>query len=278
MTDSASLSRNRPPELYGLATADRIYMPDAGNAEVCWPVRLCLHSMVNVLYRLNPIDFFLCGSVKAPACSTSVFTVEILLATCCGCIPTCANHDVFVRARSPIERHLHGCIDTHGFSRGTPVSPALAIQRLSILGSHFMSCPRMRGTYGSQLESPSLRHAHITDFNIATVLENEQLATSMSGTKPYMGQTLQSYEYTCRHQLRIGCLLSQRKATIGPAFSRRCQNIVPRPTSTERSSVHECPIHSSPLLVGYQSLASVHTAQTFGCRRIENCAIIRPPR
>ncbi|XP_063237366.1 serine/threonine-protein kinase 32B-like isoform X2 [Bacillus rossius redtenbacheri] len=29
-------------------------------------------------------------------------------------------------------------------------------------------------------------HAHITDFNIATVLENEQLATSMSGTKPYM--------------------------------------------------------------------------------------------
>ncbi|XP_023724584.1 serine/threonine-protein kinase 32B [Cryptotermes secundus] len=29
-------------------------------------------------------------------------------------------------------------------------------------------------------------HAHITDFNIATVLENSQLATSMSGTKPYM--------------------------------------------------------------------------------------------
>jgi serine/threonine kinase 32 len=32
-----------------------------------------------------------------------------------------------------------------------------------------------------------LGHAHITDFNIATVLENGQLATSMSGTKPYMG-------------------------------------------------------------------------------------------
>ncbi|XP_021925102.1 serine/threonine-protein kinase 32B-like isoform X2 [Zootermopsis nevadensis] len=29
-------------------------------------------------------------------------------------------------------------------------------------------------------------HAHITDFNIATVLENGELATSMSGTKPYM--------------------------------------------------------------------------------------------
>jgi hypothetical protein len=32
-----------------------------------------------------------------------------------------------------------------------------------------------------------LGHAHITDFNIATVLENGELATSMSGTKPYMG-------------------------------------------------------------------------------------------
>ncbi|KAI5716045.1 hypothetical protein M8J77_026506 [Diaphorina citri] len=29
-------------------------------------------------------------------------------------------------------------------------------------------------------------HAHITDFNIATVLEENQLATSMSGTKPYI--------------------------------------------------------------------------------------------
>ncbi|XP_012287724.1 serine/threonine-protein kinase 32B [Orussus abietinus] len=29
-------------------------------------------------------------------------------------------------------------------------------------------------------------HAHVTDFNIATVLEDSQLATSMSGTKPYI--------------------------------------------------------------------------------------------
>ncbi|XP_043267799.1 serine/threonine-protein kinase 32B [Venturia canescens] len=29
-------------------------------------------------------------------------------------------------------------------------------------------------------------HAHVTDFNIATVLEGEHLATSMSGTKPYI--------------------------------------------------------------------------------------------
>ncbi|XP_064630521.1 serine/threonine-protein kinase 32B-like [Lineus longissimus] len=29
-------------------------------------------------------------------------------------------------------------------------------------------------------------HVHITDFNIATIIQNNQLATSMSGTKPYM--------------------------------------------------------------------------------------------
>ena len=30
---------------------------------------------------------------------------------------------------------------------------------------------------------------HLTDFNVATVMEDENtLATSMSGTKPYMGK------------------------------------------------------------------------------------------
>jgi hypothetical protein len=33
-----------------------------------------------------------------------------------------------------------------------------------------------------------LGHAHVTDFNIAAVLESGQLATAMSGTKPYMGK------------------------------------------------------------------------------------------
>lgn len=32
-----------------------------------------------------------------------------------------------------------------------------------------------------------LGHAHVTDFNIATVLEDGESATSMSGTKPYIG-------------------------------------------------------------------------------------------
>ncbi|KAJ8878614.1 hypothetical protein PR048_019195 [Dryococelus australis] len=43
-----------------------------------------------------------------------------------------------------------------GFSRGTPVSPALPYHRCSILGSHFASCSGMTGTYGSRVESPSL--------------------------------------------------------------------------------------------------------------------------
>lgn len=31
-----------------------------------------------------------------------------------------------------------------------------------------------------------LGHAHITDFNIATVLDKKHVATAMSGTKPYI--------------------------------------------------------------------------------------------
>jgi len=34
----------------------------------------------------------------------------------------------------------------------------------------------------------SVGHVHITDFNIATVLSDGQLATSVSGTTPYMGK------------------------------------------------------------------------------------------
>ena len=31
-------------------------------------------------------------------------------------------------------------------------------------------------------------HVHITDFNVATVLKDSEKATSMAGTKPYMGK------------------------------------------------------------------------------------------
>ena len=31
-------------------------------------------------------------------------------------------------------------------------------------------------------------HVHLTDFNVATVVKENELAVSMSGTKPYIGQ------------------------------------------------------------------------------------------
>ncbi|XP_034254350.1 serine/threonine-protein kinase 32B [Thrips palmi] len=43
-------------------------------------------------------------------------------------------------------------------------------------------------------------HAHLTDFNIATVLEEGHLATSMSGTKPYMAPEI----FDCAADLCVG--------------------------------------------------------------------------
>ncbi|EGI63960.1 Serine/threonine-protein kinase 32B [Acromyrmex echinatior] len=62
----------------------------------------------------------------------------------------------------------------------------------------------------SKLEHPCLvnlwfsfqGHAHVTDFNIATVLENGQLATSMSGTKPYIAPEI--YMCSCEEYGVLG--------------------------------------------------------------------------
>lgn len=35
-----------------------------------------------------------------------------------------------------------------------------------------------------------LGHAHITDFNIAATLHDKKLASSLSGTKPYIGMLI----------------------------------------------------------------------------------------
>lgn len=45
-------------------------------------------------------------------------------------------------------------------------------------------------------------HAHVTDFNIATVLEDGELATSMSGTKPYIAPEI--YMCSCEEYGIIG--------------------------------------------------------------------------
>ena len=39
-------------------------------------------------------------------------------------------------------------------------------------------------------------HVHITDFNIATLITDNQLATSMSGTTPYMGRFWKKWNFT----------------------------------------------------------------------------------
>lgn len=31
-------------------------------------------------------------------------------------------------------------------------------------------------------------HAHLTDFNIATIIKDGERATALAGTKPYMGK------------------------------------------------------------------------------------------
>jgi serine/threonine kinase 32 len=36
-------------------------------------------------------------------------------------------------------------------------------------------------------------HAHLTDFNIATILEEGEMAVSISGTKPYMGNLFSQF-------------------------------------------------------------------------------------
>ncbi|KAJ8875873.1 hypothetical protein PR048_023780 [Dryococelus australis] len=69
-----------------------------------------------------------------------------------------------------------------GFSRGTPVSPALAFQRRSILGSHFMSCPVMTDTYGSRLESP---HSILFKKCEETVNQKGQLQSPAQIGGPY---------------------------------------------------------------------------------------------
>lgn len=88
----------------------------------------------------------------------------------------------------------------------------------------------------------------MTDFNIATILEDGKLATSMSGTKPYMGKykftLLLSFHKFCKlglvirrqfnihrsfcheslFELKLFCmnsLLGKRK-TLGSQISNRC--------------------------------------------------------
>lgn len=52
-------------------------------------------------------------------------------------------------------------------------------------------------------------HVHITDFNIATIVKGSEKASSMAGTKPYMGKfsrQFQKYKKICTLMLTNGIL------------------------------------------------------------------------
>ena len=51
-------------------------------------------------------------------------------------------------------------------------------------------CPthRTRSPQTVALSSFLTGHAHLTDFNIATIIKDGERATALAGTKPYMGE------------------------------------------------------------------------------------------
>ncbi|KAJ8894002.1 hypothetical protein PR048_006610 [Dryococelus australis] len=79
-----------------------------------------------------------------------------------------------------------------GFSRNSPVSSTLIFQRHPILGSHFTSCLGMTGTYGSQLESPSLGECSFVLGSLPTRRRMHDVITG-SGNVP-----VQSSKYPTR--------------------------------------------------------------------------------
>ena len=59
-------------------------------------------------------------------------------------------------------------------------------------------------------------HAHLTDFNIATILEEGEMAVSISGTKPYMGNSLTLIAPFAKHK---STQLAQRFANyVAPTY------------------------------------------------------------
>lgn len=44
------------------------------------------------------------------------------------------------------------------------------------------------GPWRASLSSLLPGHAHLTDFNIATIIKDGERATALAGTKPYMGE------------------------------------------------------------------------------------------
>ncbi|KAJ8879118.1 hypothetical protein PR048_019724 [Dryococelus australis] len=76
-----------------------------------------------------------------------------------------------------------------GLSRHIPASPALAFKHRYILGSHFMSCPGMVGTYRSQLASPSFGGSRFALGALITLAWVTQLPQKLSFSGYSGGET-----------------------------------------------------------------------------------------
>lgn len=73
------------------------------------------------------------------------------------------------------------------------------------------AAPRLLLTGLSVSLSPG--HVHITDFNIATIVKGAEKASSMAGTKPYMGEC--SGPLGCEASAFLSCT-----PTLGPSCSQ----------------------------------------------------------
>lgn len=60
-----------------------------------------------------------------------------------------------------------------------------------------------------------LGHAHLTDFNIATIIKDGERATALAGTKPYMGIVVFTLKITSLH---LSCVLYHLVIDREPIF------------------------------------------------------------
>lgn len=72
-------------------------------------------------------------------------------------------------------------------------------------------CPEVDGRNVSyySFSLAFLGHAHLTDFNIATIIKDGERATALAGTKPYMGTSASPLSILSRHVFLYHLLTKQ---------------------------------------------------------------------
>ncbi|KAJ8897209.1 hypothetical protein PR048_002555 [Dryococelus australis] len=119
-----------------------------------------------------------------------------------------------------------------------PFPPALAFERRSILGSHFMSCPGMMGTYGSQLESSSLGESDLTPLSHTYPpnlgVHSSSVESSVSGTRRD-STTTAGIDTT-------GAAVAERLAHSPPIKANRAQSTAGSPDFRKWESCRKMPL------------------------------------